>query len=79
MKLVKTISLLLFLGIIVLFALQNLQVITLSFLNWHLEIPLAFASIVIYVLGAISGGIVFSMLKRLTRNEKKVYRSQIHS
>jgi lipopolysaccharide assembly protein A len=73
MRLAKTIALLLFLGTVVLFALQNLRVVTLSFLNWHLEIPLALASIIIYVFGAISGGIVFSMLKRLARDEKKMH------
>jgi uncharacterized integral membrane protein len=42
-----------------------MEIVKLSFLNWYLEIPLSFVSVVIYILGAITGGIVFSMLKRL--------------
>lgn len=66
MRLLKTILLLLFIAAIVLFAFQNMETVKLSFLNWHLEIPLSFASASIYILGAISGGIVFSMLKKLS-------------
>jgi putative membrane protein len=66
MRLIKSIVLLLFIAAVILFAFQNMELIKLSFLNWHLEIPLSFASILLYVLGAISGGIVLSMLKKLS-------------
>ncbi len=74
MRLFKSILLLIFFGAVILFAVQNMKMIKLSFLNWHLEIPLSVASILLYVLGAISGGIVFSMLKKLSfqkSNKKK--------
>ena len=66
MRLIKSIVLLLFIAAVILFAFQNMELIKLSFLNWHLEIPLSFASLLLYVLGAISGGIVLSMLKKLS-------------
>jgi putative membrane protein len=65
MRLLKTILLILFVIAVVIFAVQNMAVVKLSFLNWHLQIPLAFASMAIYVLGAFSGGILFSMLRKL--------------
>jgi len=74
MRLIKTILLLLLLGVAVIFTFQNMEIVKLSFLNIHLEIPLSLASVAIYILGAISGGIVFSMLKKLTiedSNKKK--------
>lgn len=66
MRLFKSIALLLFIGAAILFSVQNMELVKLSFLNWHLEIPLSLASILLYVFGAISGGIVFSMLKKLS-------------
>jgi len=74
MRLIKTILLLLLLGVAVIFTFQNMEIVKLSFLNIHLEIPLSLASVAIYILGAISGGTVFSMLKKLTiedSNKKK--------
>jgi len=74
MRLLKTILLLLLIGVAVIFTAQNMEIVKLSFLNFHLEIPLSFASVAIYILGAISGGLVFSLLKKLTlknTDEKK--------
>jgi putative membrane protein len=66
MRLVKTVLLLLLIGVAVIFTVQNMEIVKLSFLNFHLEIPLSFASVAIYILGAISGGLIFSLLKKLT-------------
>lgn len=74
-RLIKTILLLLLIGVAVIFTIQNMELVKISFLNFHLEIPLSFASVAIYILGAILGAIVFSMLKKLTTedpNKKKV-------
>jgi uncharacterized integral membrane protein len=65
MRLLKTILLLLLIGVAVIFTIQNMEMVKLSFLNFHIEIPLSFASIAIYILGAISGGLIFSLLKKL--------------
>ena len=71
MRLVKTILLLILFGIAVIFTVQNMQTVKLSFLKYYLEIPLSFASLIIYVMGAISGGLLFSMLKKLTFDDKE--------
>lgn len=66
MKFLKTFLLLLLIGVIVTFILQNLETVKLSFLKWSVEIPLSFATALIYILGAISGGLTFSLIKKLT-------------
>jgi lipopolysaccharide assembly protein A len=68
MRFFKTIVLLLLLGAVVLFAAQNMELVKLRFLTWHIGIPLSLASILLYILGAVSGGLVFSMLKKLSQN-----------
>jgi lipopolysaccharide assembly protein A len=73
MRLLKTIVLLLFFGAVILFAFQNSALVKLRFLSWQLQIPLSLASLLLYVFGAISGGIVLSILKKLSfedSNEK---------
>lgn len=69
MRFIKTLVLLLFLGAIVLFTFQNLETVRLSFLSWHLELPLSFISALIYILGAISGSLLFSLLKSITKQK----------
>ena len=66
MRIIKTFVLLLLLGVAVIFIVQNLETVQLSFLKWSVTIPLSFATAIIYILGAISGGLVFSLLKKLT-------------
>ncbi len=64
MRLVKSILLLLFIVAIVTFTAQNMKIVSINFLNWHMEMPLSISSVLIYVLGAISGGIMFSTIKK---------------
>jgi len=71
MKISKTIILVLLVVILIIFAAQNIAIIRFTFLNWHLELPLSIASIAIYILGAISGSMVFSMLKKITHTPEK--------
>ena len=66
MKFLKTFVLLLLFGVAVIFIVQNLETVQLSFLKLSVTIPLSFATAIIYILGAISGGLIFSILKKLT-------------
>jgi lipopolysaccharide assembly protein A len=66
MRIIRTILLVLFIVAIVIFTFQNMETVKLSFLKWHLEIPLSLASVSLYILGALSGGLLFSMLKKLS-------------
>ncbi|MEA3450593.1 MAG: LapA family protein [Bacteroidota bacterium] len=76
MRLIKTILLLLFLGVVVIFIIQNLELVVLNFMVWKVELSLSFVSLSFYILGAISGGIVFSMLKKLTTKDSNKKKSK---
>jgi putative membrane protein len=74
MHTIKTILLLLFIATIVLFTFQNMEIVKINFLNWHLEIPSFIASVSFYILGALSGGLLYSMLKNLSNSTPPVKR-----
>jgi uncharacterized integral membrane protein len=54
----------LFVAAIVIFAWQNLETITMSFLSFRVRAPLALLAAVIYILGAVTGGSLFALLRR---------------
>lgn len=56
-----------FVAAIVIFSAQNLEVITISFLGLSLRAPLALLVVIVYVLGAITGGSLFALLRRSIR------------
>ncbi len=45
------------------FAVQNRDVITVNFLSWNLSQPVAILSVVVYVLGMLSGWAVVGFLR----------------
>ena len=59
------------LGIIILFAtativfaLQNFDIVTMSLLGFNARVPLALVVAIAYLLGAVSGGSLFALLRR---------------
>lgn len=46
------------------FALQNLEVVTMSFLGFAVRAPLALLTILFYLLGAATGGSLLAFLRR---------------
>jgi uncharacterized integral membrane protein len=59
------------LAVIILFALatlifagQNLQNVTITFLGFSMRLPLALQAIIIYLLGMATGGSLWSLLRR---------------
>lgn len=46
------------------FAVQNLQSVTISFLGFSASAPLAVLAVMAYLLGMATGGSLFSLLKR---------------
>jgi putative membrane protein len=46
------------------FALQNLDVVTASFLSFEMRSPLPVLTIIVYVLGALTGGSLLALLRR---------------
>lgn len=48
----------------IIFAAQNLQIVTVSFLRLSAQTPLAFLIAVIYLLGTATGGSLLALLRR---------------
>jgi uncharacterized integral membrane protein len=54
----------LFVAATVVFVLQNVEIVTMSFLGWNARVPLALLVAVAYVLGAATGGSLYALLRR---------------
>jgi lipopolysaccharide assembly protein A len=54
----------LFATVTTIFAVQNLQIVTVSLLRISAPMPLAFLVAIIYLLGAVTGGSLFALLRR---------------
>jgi uncharacterized integral membrane protein len=54
----------LFAAATILFALQNLEVATVTFLGFNARVPLALLIAVVYLVGAATGGSLFALLRR---------------
>jgi uncharacterized integral membrane protein len=54
----------LFVAAIIIFAIQNRETVTMAFLGFSIRAPLALVSTGLYVLGAITGGSLFALLRR---------------
>jgi lipopolysaccharide assembly protein A len=48
----------------IIFALQNFEIVTMSFLGFNARVPLAVLVGVVYILGAATGGSLFALLRR---------------
>jgi uncharacterized integral membrane protein len=53
-----------FVAAIVIFVVQNRALVTMSFLGFGVRAPLAILAVVVYVLGAITGGSVYALLRK---------------
>jgi lipopolysaccharide assembly protein A len=56
-----------FVAATVLFAIQNLQVVTISFMGFGIRAPLAILAAIFYVLGAATGGSLYALLRKSIR------------
>jgi lipopolysaccharide assembly protein A len=52
------------------FAVQNLDTVTVSFLSMRVAAPLALLVLIIYVLGAVTGSSLFALLRRSYRGSR---------
>jgi uncharacterized integral membrane protein len=62
----------LFVAAIIIFAVQNLAAVTMSFLGFSVRAPLAVLAAVVYVIGAITGGSVFALLRKSVRESGSI-------
>ncbi|GIW55437.1 MAG: hypothetical protein KatS3mg082_1841 [Nitrospiraceae bacterium] len=71
MSIVYKLVLVLLLGVIVVFSFQNIATVTVSFLTWTATVPLAMVVIAAYILGAVTGGGVLSLLMRSIHDDTR--------
>ena len=64
MRWVHLTVIILFVAATLVFALQNLASVTVSFLGMSIGLPLAILVFVVYVLGAVTGGSLLALLRR---------------
>jgi putative membrane protein len=62
----------LFIAATVIFAAQNLEIVTMSFLGFSARVPLALLVAIIYVLGMATGGSLWALLRRSLRGSRRV-------
>jgi uncharacterized integral membrane protein len=53
--------------VIIVFSAQNYSLLIIKFLNWKIEIPAFVAFTLFYLIGAVSGGLVISLIRNATR------------
>jgi uncharacterized integral membrane protein len=61
----------LFVAMILIFAFQNLDVVTVAFLGFSARAPLAVVIPIIYLLGAATGGSLIALLRRSYERSKR--------
>ena len=57
----------LFVVVMIVFAVQNRAPVTMSFLGFSVRAPLAILAAVVYLLGAVTGGSLFALLRKSVR------------
>ena len=67
MRFIQAILLLIFLGAVGLFAVQNTESITVAFWSWRMTGPVALLAIAAYLLGMLSGWTVVAFVSRSIR------------
>ena len=61
----------LFVAATVLFAVQNFELVTMSFLGLSARVPLALLVAIIYVLGMATGGSLLALLRRSLQGSRR--------
>ena len=67
MRFIQAVIFLVLLGVIIIFAVQNSQIVTVQFLNWSVNSPIALLSVGVYLLGMLSGWTVVGFMGRSVR------------
>jgi uncharacterized integral membrane protein len=67
MRVIQAALLLIFLAIVGIFALQNMQAVTVRFLDRSVTAPVAVTAVIVYLLGMLSGWTVVAFVRRSLR------------
>jgi uncharacterized integral membrane protein len=70
MRWVYLIIVIVFVLAILIFIIQNRELVTMSFLGFGVRAPLAILAAVVYVLGAITGGSLYALLRKSVRESR---------
>jgi len=62
----------LFVAAMLIFVLQNFEIVTMSFLGINARVPLALLVAVAYLLGAVTGGSLLALLRRSYEGSRSV-------
>jgi uncharacterized integral membrane protein len=57
----------LFVAAMIVFAVQNRAPVTMSFLGFSIRAPLAVLAAIVYLIGAVTGGSLFALLRKSVR------------
>jgi putative membrane protein len=57
----------------IIFALQNFEIVTMSFLGFNARVPLALLVAVTYLLGTATGGSLFALLRRSYEGSRRSF------
>ncbi len=71
MRYVYGIILILFLGLVFIFSIQNLKYVELRFLTWTMSLPLAALIVGSYLLGMVSGWTVLGFVRQSYRKVRE--------
>jgi uncharacterized integral membrane protein len=64
MRWVHVAVIVIFVVAIIIFAAQNFQPVTMSFLGFSVRAPLAVLTVVVYLIGMVTGGSLWSLLRK---------------
>jgi lipopolysaccharide assembly protein A len=67
MRWVHTAIIVLFVAATLIFLVQNREIVSMDFLGFSVRAPLAFITVSFYLLGAITGGSAYALLRRSVR------------
>jgi lipopolysaccharide assembly protein A len=70
MRWVCLIIVVVFVAAMILFGIQNRQMVTISFLGFGLRAPLAILTAIAYVLGGVTGGSLYALLRKSVRESR---------
>jgi uncharacterized integral membrane protein len=71
MRWVYVVVIAVFVAIILIFVFQNLAVVTMAFLGFSLRAPLSIIAAAVYVLGALTGGSLYALLRKSVHGSQR--------
>ena len=71
MRWINTVVIVVLVAVTLLFAIQNLQTVTVSFLNLQMSVPLTVLIALVYILGMVTGGSALALIRWAVDESRK--------